>query len=174
MCSTKYSNGKLLCFGRGNANVVSGSSTDDAWIKVYKGELALEGHANLGNLVNLTIKHDGVNATITMQGPATVWFGVGLNAKEMADLPYAIIVDGTGAVTERKLVSHGPGSLLSPTVTVASNSVANGIRTVVLSRPVVVATYALPTTAGELDVITAVGNTPQYSDWCFLAYCFFV
>eukprot|EP00041_Stephanoeca_diplocostata_P039733 m.1637620 g.1637620 ORF g.1637620 m.1637620 type:complete len:886 (-) comp25984_c0_seq1:1972-4629(-) len=161
MCSTKYSNGKLLCFGRGNTNVVSGSSTDDAWIKVYKDTLALEGHANLGNLVNLTIKHDGTNSTITLQGPASVWFGVGLNAKEMADMPYAIIVDGTGAVSERKLVSHGPGSLLQPTVTVVSSAVDNGIRTVVLARPVVSSSYSLPTTAGELDVITAVGNTPQ-------------
>ena len=34
----------------------------------------------------------------------------------MNDKPYAIIIDGNGEVTERKLENHGPGSLLSASV----------------------------------------------------------
>ena len=35
-------------------------------------------------------------ATLTLVGPASVWFGIGFNASQMADRPYAIIVDGDG------------------------------------------------------------------------------
>ena len=45
-------------------------------------------------------------------GPAAVWYGVGWDAQKMADLPYAIVVDGTGKVSERKLGSHQPGIVL--------------------------------------------------------------
>lgn len=40
---------------------------------------------------------------------------VGFNAHAMADKPYTIIVDGHGAVTERTLGDHDPGTLLTPT-----------------------------------------------------------
>eukprot|EP00294_Goniomonas_avonlea_P005205 CAMPEP_0114558124 /NCGR_PEP_ID=MMETSP0114-20121206/10203_1 /TAXON_ID=31324 /ORGANISM="Goniomonas sp, Strain m" /LENGTH=847 /DNA_ID=CAMNT_0001743471 /DNA_START=21 /DNA_END=2564 /DNA_ORIENTATION=- len=64
------------------------------------------------------------NATITIKGPADVWLGVGFGATAMADLPYTIIVDGgTGAVSERKLGNHDPGTPLPSTVTVVSNTV---------------------------------------------------
>ena len=48
------------------------------------------------------------NATITLIGPSDVWFGVGFGAKNMADEPYTIVVDGTGIVSERKLANHMP------------------------------------------------------------------
>lgn len=54
--------------------------------------------------------------TISLQGPAAVWLGVAFNATSMAQLPYAIIVDGNGAVTERTLGDHDAGTLLSPQV----------------------------------------------------------
>ena len=41
--------------------------------------------------------------TITLTGPSSVWFGVGFNASAMKDAPWAIIVEGDGNVTERKL-----------------------------------------------------------------------
>ena len=49
-----------------------------------------------------------------------MWYGVGFNAGVMKDLPYAIIVDGDGHVTERKLSDHGPGTQLMTTVKVQS------------------------------------------------------
>jgi hypothetical protein len=123
----------------------------------------LKGESNLGGLVNLTVSHDGKRATITLAGPDGSWFGLGFNAQKMSDSPYAIIVDGKGAASERKLADHGPGTLLAPSITVVSNTVTSGIRTVVLSRSVTGATqshYSLPTTPGSINVITAVGNTP--------------
>ena len=50
-------------------------------------------------------------ATITVSGPADDWFGVGFGALAMADAPWAVIVDGEGAVTERKLADHGEVTL---------------------------------------------------------------
>ena len=55
-------------------------------------------------------------ATLSVSGPADVWFGIGFGASTMNDKPYAIIIDGNGEVTERKLENHGPGSLLSASV----------------------------------------------------------
>jgi hypothetical protein len=52
--------------------------------------------------------------------------------------------------------------VLKPSVTVVSASSVDGIKTVVLSRPVAALTaqhYAIPTTPGLIDLITAVGNT---------------
>lgn len=62
------------------------------------------------------------NATITLVGPAAVWFGIGFNAAAMSDLPYTITVEGD-KVTERKLGNHMPGTPLAPSVEVLANTV---------------------------------------------------
>jgi hypothetical protein len=121
------------------------------------------GAQSLGNLTTLAVSHDGTTATVTFSGPAGVWFGVGFDASEMADLPYAIIVDGSGKVTERKLGSHAPGALLTASITVVSSTVSGNLRTVTMTRPVAAASedhYAIPTAPGKIDLITAVGNGP--------------
>ena len=112
------------------------------------------------------------SATITLAGPADVWFGTGLDAHVMAKA-YAIIVDGHGAVTERQLGTgvgvagaHQPGVLLAPSVTVKSNTVKDGKRTVVLSRPLrgLTAQHAtLVAAATGVPIIAAVGSTPTLS-----------
>lgn len=80
-------------------------------------------------------------ATFTMTGPAATWFGVGFDSTHMDDKPYAIIVTGgTGAVSERRMANHAAGTLLAPSVTVISNTVLAGKRTVVISRPLIGAT----------------------------------
>jgi len=162
-CGTKVIVGqkKLLCFGRSASAVTTkGPSTDTAWKKVFSSHSSLAGAANLGGLVNLTVAHDGTTATITVTGPSAFWYGVGFDATSMKDAPYSIIVDGKGAVTERKLIEHGPGALLPASVKVSSNKVAGGIRTVVLTRPVS-GSYKIPTTPGTINVITAIGNTVE-------------
>jgi len=60
------------------------------------------------SLVNLSLVLNQTSemATITITGPADVWFGVGIYADAMGDHPYTIVVDGNGAVTERKLGDH--------------------------------------------------------------------
>jgi len=88
--------------------------------------------------LGLDISGPAATATITLRGPAGVWFGVGLGARLMGDAPYTLVVEGdTGAVSERKLARHAPGSLLAPSVTVVSSAVSadGSLRTVVLQRP---------------------------------------
>ena len=124
----------------------------------------LSGDSNLGNLTNLQLNHDGTTATLTLSGPAKFWFGVGFDATAMKDVPYAIIVDGTGKVHERKLINHGPGKVLTSSINVTSNTVVKGTRTIVLTRPVAALTkehYAIPTTPGKINMITAIGNTVE-------------
>eukprot|EP00036_Acanthoecidae_sp_10tr_P009085 CAMPEP_0182915416 /NCGR_PEP_ID=MMETSP0105_2-20130417/316_1 /TAXON_ID=81532 ORGANISM="Acanthoeca-like sp., Strain 10tr" /NCGR_SAMPLE_ID=MMETSP0105_2 /ASSEMBLY_ACC=CAM_ASM_000205 /LENGTH=863 /DNA_ID=CAMNT_0025052283 /DNA_START=14 /DNA_END=2605 /DNA_ORIENTATION=- len=163
MCSDQFSSGKFLCFGRMVTATGPAGKGTTSYIKTYASPVALAGTANLGGLVNLTVAHDGAKATIAMTGPTGVWFGVGFDASSMLDLPYAIIVDGAGHVTERKLANHGPGTELPPSVTVVSSTVIGQQRTVVLTRAVAGKAYTLPTSPGQLDVITAVGSTPTFA-----------
>jgi len=113
--------------------------------------------------VGVAVAHDGTTANITLSGPAGAWFGVGFAAGAMADQPYALIVDGAGAVAERKLADHGPGVLLAPSVTVLASAVtAAGVRMVTLSRPVAGASaqhYSLPAAPGAIPLILATGNS---------------
>ena len=91
---------------------------------------------------------------------------MGFNAGAMKDLPYAIIIDGEGKVTERKLADHGPGTVLATSIRVVSNTVVDNVRTVVMSRPVQGASkehYTFQTLPGDLSIISAVGNSAQLS-----------
>lgn len=111
-------------------------------------------------------------ATITITGPADAWYGTGLDAHAMAKA-YAIIVDGDGAVSERQLGTgagvsgeHQPGVLLAPSVTIKSNTVTDGKRTVVLTRPLrgLTAQHAtLSAAAAGIPIIAAVGNSKKLS-----------
>ena len=111
-------------------------------------------------------------ASITMSGPAANWFGAGFDARSMASA-YAIIVDGQGAVTERQLGDgqgiaghHQPGLLLASSVKVMTNTVTNGVRTVVMSRPLAGLTAKHATfsaTAPGVPIIAAVGSSPTLS-----------
>lgn len=162
-CSTRYSK-DFACFGRQSTTTGPGTPADVSYTKDYLSSGGLVGVANLGGLVNLTVSHDGTMVNVTMTGPAGVWFGVGFDANAMADLPYAIIVDGEGKVSERRMGSHAPGTRLPSSIEVISVTTASGLRTVVLRRGVVGKTkayWSFPTSAGKLNVITAVGNTVQ-------------
>ena len=48
-------------------------------------------------------------------GTADVWYGAALNTSTMAGKPWALIVDGHGAVSERSLVDQQAGALLPRT-----------------------------------------------------------
>ena len=105
-------------------------------------------------------------SNITLSGPSNVWYGVGLNASKMGDQPYAIIVDGNGNVSERKLADQGPGSLLKPSVKIISSKESNGIRTVSLSRPINGASndhFTFYVDETEIPFINAVGSTVELS-----------
>ena len=86
--------------------------------------------------VEVTIDDANDNVTIALSGPAGVWYGVGLNASDMKNAPWALIVDGQGKVTERKLQEdQSPGAVLASSVTVVSSVVQGGLRNVTLTRP---------------------------------------
>lgn len=89
------------------------------------------------SLVNLGLTVSVANGVmITMSGPSNgKWFGVGFDTQFMANSPYTIVIDGGGKVTERVLDDHAAGIVLNKSVTVISNTVTNGKRTVVMTRP---------------------------------------
>lgn len=82
----------------------------------------------------------GGTAAITMTGPSTAWFAVGLNARVMSDKPYTLVANGSG-VFEQHLgtcgseAEHCPGDLLKASITMVSNTVVGNIRTVKFTRP---------------------------------------
>jgi hypothetical protein len=133
------------------------------------GVTALAGKTDaLDNTIGLELAVNSMSGdvTITLTGPSTVWFGAGFFAQTMEDAPYTIIVDGTGAVSERRMANHAIGRLLKSTVKVLSNTVVSGTRTVMLSRSATshVADYANFTmTELEVPFISAVGSTSDLS-----------
>ena len=59
--------------------------------------------SEVGVTLNVSLCATTGTAIITLTGPSGVWYGVGLDTTMMTNAPYAIIVDGAGAVTERTL-----------------------------------------------------------------------
>ena len=107
-------------------------------------------------------------AIITLTGPTGVWFSVGFDAPNllMADKPYAIVVDGNGNVSERKLGLHSPGSLLEPSVEVVSSSSDGGFNTIALRRALVGTSsdhYTFDATKLSLPLIFARGKGATFS-----------
>lgn len=128
------------------------------------------------NLATANTK-DG-QATITMVGPADRWFGMGFGALTMcrhmeADEcqgggPYAIIVYDDH-IEERHLALHGPGIVLPSTLTVVSNTVAGGNRTVVVKRALTMDDeeyYSFDAGEPTLDVILARGCGMPFAQHC--------
>eukprot|EP01063_Lacrimia_lanifica_P020562 TRINITY_DN2785_c0_g1_i1.p1 TRINITY_DN2785_c0_g1~~TRINITY_DN2785_c0_g1_i1.p1 ORF type:complete len:709 (+),score=227.02 TRINITY_DN2785_c0_g1_i1:67-2193(+) len=117
------------------------------------------------NLVRLHVAVNATGVTITATGPADVWFAAGFNAQAMAETPYAILMFPDGSVQERKLGTqsedhHDPGTQLAAQVLVASNTVAAGLRTVVMTRALAGKTADHFTFTGKpavLPMINAVG-----------------
>jgi len=126
--------------------------------------------------VNVAVELNGAAAagvaTITLSGPASGWFAVGLDAKLMHDNPYTLVVNDKG-VTERKLgtcgteADHCAGTLLNASITLVSSAVVDGVRTAVFTRPFAGATkdhYTFaPTKVGTLNYISAVGSSQEFA-----------
>lgn len=119
------------------------------------------------SLVYIGIDLNKESATITLEGPSSVWFGVGFGAQAMADLPWTIVIDGNGNVTERKLSNHAGGKLLPTSIKVLSNTVKGDVRTVVLTRPLKglnenYYTFDVSSTNGLIPIINAIGSTSAF------------
>jgi len=131
------------------------------------------------SLVNVTLSlhmdpaPSGGLVTIALSGPADAWFGAGLDATHMADAPYTIIANASGAFEQQigtcgSEAEHCPGTRLAPqSLTLISNTVLDGRRTVVVTRPFKGASphhYTFDaTTLGTLNFITAVGHTQLFA-----------
>jgi len=118
--------------------------------------------------VGVAVILKGGMAYLTLTGPASVWFGAAFDATHMADLPYAIIVNGTGtAVWEQRLGNHEPGHTLNTqSLTILSNTVVNGVKTVKLVRPMQGATtehYTFSQDNLSINILGAIGSVPTFS-----------
>jgi hypothetical protein len=137
--------------------------------------------AFVSGAINATVQLETAptgQATITMVGPADVWFGMGFGSLSMcrhmeADEcqgggPYAIIVYDD-RMEERHLALHGPGTVLPSTLTVVSNTVTGGNRTVVLQRPMEMEDdnyYSFDSSSTTLEVILARGCSMEFAQHC--------
>jgi len=110
-------------------------------------------------------------ATITASGPADVWFGVGFNASAMADSPYTLIMNASGVI-EQKIgtcgseAEHCPGDQLTSSITVLSNTVAGGTRTIVMTRAFQGKTknhFSFSLNLPSMSLITAVGQSATFA-----------
>jgi hypothetical protein len=117
--------------------------------------------------VSLALDAASQRANITLSGPADVWFGVGFGAHAMADAPWTLVVLGNGTVGERNLADQKAGTPLPPSVSVVRSSVADGVRTVLLSRPLQgksasYYSFTPSATDASVPIITALGNGAQF------------
>eukprot|EP01046_Picozoa_sp_COSAG06_P004689 COSAG06_NODE_200_length_20386_cov_35.829547_5_plen_749_part_00 len=124
------------------------------------------------NKVTLGVSLDSGSklATITLSGPSTGWFAAGLNAELMVDQPYTIVANSSG-VHERKLgtcgteADHCAGTPIASTLTLLSNTVSDGVRTVVMTRNFTGATkdhYTFdPTKVATMNYISASNSASQ-------------
>lgn len=131
------------------------------------------------NAINATLALHKERATLTLVGPADKWFGIGLGASTMCRLlaadqcvlggPYAIIVYNDTYLEERVLDFHGKGKVLPATVTIVSNTVKEGNRTVVLTRPLVGSDdryFSFDSSDPTLNVIMARGCNSTFAQHC--------
>jgi hypothetical protein len=119
-----------------------------------------------GTIDSVTSVHVAIDsakdlATITASGPSADWFGVGFGAQAMKQKPWAIIMEGDGKVTERQLADQSPGQLLPSTLAVVSNTVADGKRTVVMTRSLQGKYFTFSPKVATIPMINAVGSGPK-------------
>ena len=120
---------------------------------------------------DISWKEGGI-INITISGPSNVWFGVGFDATVMADSPWTLITNSSG-VWEQKIgtcgseAEHCPGYQLNKTITILSNTVNNGIRTVIVQRGLIGKTseyYSfIPSDAATIPLITAIGQSQTFA-----------
>jgi hypothetical protein len=154
-CSVRVEGGTASVFFNTNATSTAGCGFGVDTIEGVESSLV-----TLGLSLSLT-----AGATITMTGPAENWFGVGFDTHVMPGA-YAVVVDGTGKVSEHMLGDHTAGTVLSASVKIINHTVANGKRTIVLTRPLAGLTskhHSFDAAKLSLDFITALGSTPTFS-----------
>ena len=144
-------------------------NTDSQWValKSCGPETKFAGHI----AGDVSTKASSGVATITLNGPADAWFGIGFNAVVMSNAPYTILVNSTN-VWEQKIgtcgseAEHCPGDLLAPELKVVSSTTKGNVRTVVLTRPLAGATnkhYSFSFDKPTINIISAVGQNQVFA-----------
>ena len=117
--------------------------------------------------LGLTVNSGKDLVSIKMSGPSANWFGVGFNTQFMSNSPYAITVDATtGKPTERVLGEHVGGIVLNASLTVVSNVVKTGTRTIVMTRALKGLTphhHSFSAAQLSMGFISALGASPSFS-----------
>ncbi len=137
-----------LASGVANATIITGSQI-----------------TNAGQNMTVDLTIDTVLNTVSLEvtGPEAVWFGVGFEPLTHPGGPttYSVITLG-GAfapdVEEWELGTSGPVALLADSLSVDSNTVSAGVRTVQLSGLQAGANYSFPTIPKTMDISWAYGS----------------
>mmetsp|Transcript_6279 Transcript_6279/g.17704 ORF Transcript_6279/g.17704 Transcript_6279/m.17704 type:complete len:1276 (+) Transcript_6279:1-3828(+) len=129
--------------------------------------------------VNVTVAIREDTVEISLIGPSDRWFAVGFGSDSMclhlqADEcptggPYAIVVEGE-SIVERKLDYHGPGIIISQSVSIQSSSIDGNNRHIVMTRPAQGATekhYSFDSSMQRsVPLIMALGCSSEFAQHC--------
>jgi len=95
--------------------------------------LGIGGHVS----VKIELNDETNLVTIELSGSASTYFAIGFSNGLLMLNTYTIIALGDGTVEERLLGITGVGTLLESSLTIVSNVVENGLRTLILQRPII-------------------------------------
>jgi len=164
-----HGNGTVAVVFNSAVGATGSCPAGDGPTAVRAGEATSQVNITLG--VRLDPATTGGLATLTLRGPAAVWFGVGLDAQNMADSPYTIYVNASGAFEQQigtcgSEAQHCAGDALAASLTLVANTVVDGVREVVVTRAFAGLTdkhYSFDMTKpSPLKFITAFGTTPVF------------
>lgn len=99
------------------------------------GEIVLNSNLDINTTLEFDIDNDDSKVTITLTGPENRWFGVGFNTTFMEDGTDVIYVSN-GELFDAYLTGQGNPSIDGDNnLTLISNSIDDGKRTVIIERP---------------------------------------
>jgi hypothetical protein len=118
--------------------------------------------------IDLTINTALNTVAIVMTGPEAVWFGVGFEPLTHPTGGTTYSIDPLGGasaptVQEWALGSFGPEGQLPDSLSVDSNTVSAGVRTVELSGLQAGPNYTFPTIPKTMDISWAYGSGPDFA-----------
>merc|ERR1712228_1166278 len=120
-------------------------------------------YGSVGESVEISLYFSVNTVEIKFNGPNEYFYGIGFNATDMNGTYAIIVVGNSGQIKERQLGLNAPGVQLKSSITVTSNTVTNGVRSVALQRDMTANDaqyYAFqPKVDQTLDIIYCYGTT---------------
>ena len=98
---------------------------------IVNGFSLLDGPTNLS--IDLTVNGNSDNVDLIITSQEVGWFAIGFGS-QFADGSYAIVHESGSGVQERVLGNFNPGIQLADSLTVVSDTVSSGVRTLHLQR----------------------------------------